>query len=86
MHQDVSCHLHHRRLDVHHEAIMYDVGTVYERSESVESGIDELDDFAFGFPTAIALKDGTHFATHWSVENGKCGVRWTRLQIDWQRR
>ena len=68
---------------VHFESVMYDAKTVYARSDAVESGIDELDDFAFGFPTAIPLKDGTYLATHWSVEQGVCGIRWTRLEIDW---
>ena len=69
---------------VHQESVLYDARTSYERSDSVESGIDELNDFAFGFPTAIALQDGSHLATHWCVENGKCGIRWTRLEIHWK--
>jgi hypothetical protein len=71
------------RWTVHHESVMYDARTSYERTHSVQSGIDELDAFEFGFPTAIPLQDGSYLATHWCVENGKCGIRWTRLQIDW---
>ena len=62
---------------------MYDTSTIYERSASVESGIDELNDFAFGFPTAILLQDGSFFATHWCVEDGRFGIRWTRLKVNW---
>ena len=40
-------------------------------------------DFAFGFPTAIRLHDGTYFATNWSVEGGHCGIRWTKLRVTW---
>jgi hypothetical protein len=68
---------------VHHEDILYDANTVRQRGADVKSGIDELDSFAFGFPTAIHLRDGTLLATHWSVENGTCGIRWTRLRVDW---
>jgi hypothetical protein len=66
-----------------HDSVMYDADTVYERSDNVESGIDELEDFAFGFPTAVGLNDGTFLATHWCVEDGTCGIRWTRLRINW---
>lgn len=68
---------------VHHESVMYDARTVYQRPDSAQTGIDELDDFAFGFPTAVPLQDGTFLATHWCVEDGRCGIRWTRLQINW---
>ena len=68
---------------VHHESMLYDARAFYERSASVESGIDELNGFAFGFPTAIPLRDGSYLATHWCVEDGKCGIRWTRLKIEW---
>ena len=71
------------RWTVEYESTMYDTSTVYERSASVESGIDELDDFAFGFPTAIPLQDGSFLATHWCVEDGRFGIRWTRLNINW---
>lgn len=68
---------------VHHEDVLYDAQTFYQRSASVQSGIDELDDFAFGFPTAIPLQDGSFLATHWCVEKGRCGTRWTRLGVEW---
>jgi hypothetical protein len=68
---------------LHHESFMYDAKSQHERAADVESGIDELNAFAFGFPTAIALQDGTHFATHWCVEGGVFGIRWTKLRVDW---
>ena len=68
---------------VHQEQVMYDAKTHYVRPESVQSGVDELDDFAFGFPTGIVLDDGSILATHWCVEGGACGIRWTRLSVDW---
>ncbi len=68
---------------VRHEAILYDAHARYRRPEDVETGIDELDSFAFGFPTAVPLQDGNVLATHWCVEDGVCGIRATRLRIDW---
>ena len=68
---------------VHHESTMYNTESFYERESSVESGIDEFDDFAFGYPTAIRLNDGTFLATHWCHEHGKCVIRWTRLEVTW---
>lgn len=47
------------------------------------AGINELDSFAFGFPTAIPLQDGNVLATHCCVEGGVCGIRAARLRIDW---
>ncbi len=69
---------------VHHESVLYNTHTTYKRSASVQSGIDELQTFAFGFPTAIPLHGGLFLATHWCVEDGKCGIRWTRLKVDWR--
>jgi len=68
---------------VHHEDVLYDAKSYHQRSAEVQSGIDELAAFAFGFPTAIRLQNGMLLATHWCVENGTCRIRWTRLWIDW---
>ena len=68
---------------VHQESIMYDGKSQHQRAAHVESGIDELDGFAFGFPTAICLRDGAILATHWCVESGVCGIRWTKLRAFW---
>lgn len=45
-------------------------------------GVDEMLDFEFGFPTATARVDGSYLVTYWSVEEGRCGVRWAMLQLD----
>ncbi|MEO1994446.1 MAG: sialidase family protein, partial [Planctomycetaceae bacterium] len=68
---------------VHAEQVLYDARSNYQRGADVESGIDELNAFAFGFPTAVALLDGAFLATHWCVERGVCGIRWTRLRVHW---
>ncbi|NOY41131.1 MAG: exo-alpha-sialidase [Planctomycetes bacterium] len=68
---------------VHHEGVMYDAHASHERAEAADSGIDEFDAFAFGFPTAISLQDGSILATHWCHENEKSGIRWTKLLVDW---
>jgi hypothetical protein len=69
------------RWTVDYEGLMYDARRHYQRPADVQTGIDELDHFEFGFPTAIVLNDRTVLATHWCVENEKCGIRWTRLHV-----
>ncbi len=64
---------------LHDEVVIYDPGANRD-AEDADSGWDEWASFEFGFPTAIILNDGTHLATHWSKQNGKFGVSWTRLR------
>lgn len=71
------------RWNVHAEALVYDARQRRDRRPDQATGVDELVDFAFGFPTAIRLHDGTFLATHWCVESNVSGIRWTRLRIDW---
>jgi hypothetical protein len=68
---------------VHHEQLFYDARSLRDGPASGHTGVDELDSFQFGFPTAIRLQDGTFLATHWCVEQGVCGIRWTKFEIDW---
>ena len=62
------------------EGLLYDAQARREGRKR-DGGVAEMIDFAFGFPTAIRLDDGTWLATHWSVEDGHCGVRWIRLRV-----
>ncbi len=68
---------------IHYEGVLYDASVTHKRPQNIETGVDEFDGFQFGFPTAIRLQDGTFLATHWSQENGRFGIRGTRLLIDW---
>lgn len=68
---------------VHHEAIMYDALLQRKRPDGLRTGVDEFESFAFGFPTAIRLQDGSYLATYWCRENGRCGIRWTKLKVEW---
>lgn len=68
---------------VHEETTLYDARSQYQRGEDIESGVDEFDDFKFGFPTGIRLENGDILATHWCHESGKCVVRWTLISVDW---
>lgn len=61
---------------LHYEDLMYDAG-------AASSPQNEPESFAFGFPTAIPLQDGSYLATHWCKENGRFGIRWTKLQVNW---
>jgi hypothetical protein len=67
---------------VRHEGLMYDARALRD-GPGGNSGVDELASFQFGFPTAVALKDGHYLATHWCVEQGKSGIRWTKLAVEW---
>jgi hypothetical protein len=64
------------------EGLLYNAKARREGRER-SGGVEEMVDFAFGFPTAIRLFDGSYLATNWSVEGGHCGIRWTKLRIDW---
>jgi len=73
------------RWSLHEEGLFYDARAQRERpgTAAAESGVKEFDDFAFGFPTAILLRDGTILATHWCRESGVFGIRWTKLRVEW---
>jgi BNR repeat-like domain len=68
---------------IHHETLLYDACSQRQRPDELEDGVKEFDTFAFGFPTAIRLQDGAFLATHWCHEAEACGIRWTRLEVDW---
>jgi hypothetical protein len=64
------------------EGLLYDARARREGRLRAD-GVEEMSDFAFGFPTAVRLQDGTFLATNWSKEGGRCGIRWTRLRVTW---
>lgn len=68
---------------VHSEGLLYDARSFRDGPQTGATGVDEFAAFQFGFPTSIQLVDGTALATHWCVEQGVCGIRWTKLAIDW---
>lgn len=65
------------------DGLLYDARGFRDGPDSGATGVDELASFQFGFPTAIQLIDGTILATHWCVEQGVCGIRWTKMAIEW---
>jgi hypothetical protein len=65
------------------EQLFYDAKAHRFGPAAGASGVDELADFQFGFPTGIRLADGSFLATHWCVEGGVCGIRFTKFRIDW---
>ena len=65
----------------HYEGILYDPSSTGRRATDLQSGLDKLDSFAFGFPTAIKLADGNFLATFWSKEQGIFGINWVKLRI-----
>ena len=68
---------------IHSEGVLYDARAQRERPEDIETGVEELGAFAFGFPTAIRLQDSAYLATHWCQEDERCGIRWTKLRLAW---
>lgn len=68
---------------VHHEGLLYDAGQTRALPGPQTDGREELRTFEFGFPTAIRLVDGTLLATYWCKREGRFGVSWTRLRVDW---
>ena len=63
------------------DGLMYDALDFRDGPKAGATGVDEFASFEFGFPTAIRLNDGSFLATHWCVEQGICGIRWTRLAV-----
>jgi hypothetical protein len=68
---------------VHYEQLFYDARAFRDGPSTGATGVDELASFQFGFPTSIRLRDGTFLSTHWCVEQGVCGIRWTKFSIEW---
>lgn len=68
---------------VHLESLLYDARALRAGPGAGATGVDEFASFQFGFPTAIRLQDGTVLATHWCHELGTCGIRWTKIAVDW---
>ena len=64
------------------EGVLYDAHA--QRPRMVEAtGLAEMQQITFGFPTATPLRDGTFLATWWSADpaTGRTGVRWGRLRV-----
>jgi len=68
---------------VEYEGLMYDAQARRDRPADLDTGVEEFDTFAFGFPTAIRLLDGTVLATHWCQAEGVFGIQWTKLRVNW---
>ena len=72
-----------RKWHIVFEGLLYDAMNQRERPRNIISAVDEFDGFEFGFPTALRLADGNILATHWMKKDGRFGVMWTKLKIDW---
>lgn len=65
------------------EGLLYDAGAT--RPGMVHAtGIAEMLELKFGFPTAVPLQDGTFLATWWSADAalGRTGVRWAKVRVE----
>jgi len=63
---------------VEFEETMWDANDVLELTSDVSSQ-EEIGRIQFGFPMGLRLDQHTVLAVHWCVEDGICGIRWTRL-------
>lgn len=66
--------------NIEYEGTMWDAKSSFHWNEEMSSN-EQISKIQFGYPMAVRLDDQTLLATHWCVENGVCGIRWTRLQI-----
>ena len=69
--------------NVKYEGVLYNARKTRSRPDGERDGTRELQSFEFGFPTAIPLADGTFLATFWCKEEGRFGINWAKLVIDW---
>ena len=70
-----------------YEGTMFDGRARLELSDEVSSQ-EQIALIKFGFPMGILLpspdtEGATVVATHWCEEDGVCGIRWTRLLVNW---
>jgi len=66
--------------EVEFEDTMYDAGARLDLSQDVSSQ-EQIGLIRFGFPTALRLDQENFLATHWCVDDGACGIRWTQLRV-----
>ena len=65
---------------VESEEILWDANSSRETVSGV-SGLDELDSFSFGLPSAIPLDEQTLLCVHWCKEQGTHVIRWTKIRV-----
>ena len=66
--------------DLEYEGTLWDAQSSRQRAGDAD-GVDEMLVFAFGYPWALSLGGDRFLSVHWCKEEGKCGIRWTRLRI-----
>jgi hypothetical protein len=67
---------------VEFEGLLYDSKAT--RAGMVHAtGLAEMQQIKFGYPTAVPLHDGTFLATWWTADaaTGRTGVRWANLRV-----
>ena len=64
------------------EGILFDGRARLELTEDVSSQ-EQIGLIQFGYPMGLLLEENTVLAVHWCVEDGVCGIRWTRLRVRW---
>ncbi|MDP7399450.1 MAG: sialidase family protein [Lentisphaeria bacterium] len=64
------------------EGMLFDGHGKLELTDEVSSQ-EQIGLIKFGYPMGMRLDDQTMLTVHWCEEDGVCGIRWTRLQVNW---
>ena len=64
------------------EGTLFDGRAKLELSDEISSQ-EQIGLIKFGYPMGMRLDDSTMLTVHWCEEDGVCGIRWTRLHVDW---
>ena len=64
------------------EGTLFDGRSRLELTEDVSSQ-EQIGLIQFGYPMGLLLEDNIVFVVHWCVEDDVCGIRWTRLRVQW---
>ena len=64
------------------EGMLFDGQARLELTDDVSSQ-EQIGLIQFGYPMGLRLGDDTVLTVHWCAEEGVCGIRWTRLRVNW---
>ena len=68
--------------EIEFEGMLFDGQAKLELTEEVSSQ-EQIGLIQFGYPMGLMLDDETALTVHWCAEDGVCGIRWTRVKVDW---
>ncbi len=66
--------------DIEGETLLWDARASRDKDTEKTRGIEAFDDFAFGLPSAVAIKENVYLSVHWCREDGIFGIRWIKFR------